>query len=91
MRVRYENIQITKRINHYDITWKGLCKYKGKMYLFTSTDETQYELLRAMCPCCMEGGSGDEYEECDCCVVYEDVWCELTKITLFDLIKGEFK
>ena len=65
--------------NHYDYHLSGTCIHNGKVALYESQDETDYETMTNTCACCKPNGT-DDYRDCHC-ENAPDVFCYITELS----------
>ena len=78
IKVRYEEMKFHYTTNHYDYHLSGTCIHNGKVALYESSDETDYETMTNTCPCCKENGT-DNGHDCHCQNA-PDVFCYITEL-----------
>lgn len=89
IKVPYESMKFHYITNHYDYHLSGTCIHNGRIALFQSQDETDYQTMNDTCPCCKEGGT-DDWKDCHC----ENapiVYCYITELSLLDRIRYRIK
>ena len=77
--IPFNELKIVHVTNHWDIPLKGYCMYEGKLAMFETHDDTDYEEMHLNCPYCSDDSTDDD----DCnCENYVDVICFITPLTL---------
>jgi hypothetical protein len=83
IKIPYEDMKFHYTINHYDYHLEGTCWYNGKIALYKSIDETDYQTMTDTCPYC----SGREEDIMKChCENAPDVYCYIIELPLWERI-----
>lgn len=83
--VPYDDMKFYFVTNHYDYHLSGTCIHNGRIALFESHDETDYQLMNDTCPCCKDGGT-DDYKDCHC-ENAPNVYCYITELPFLQRIR----
>ena len=78
IKIRYEEVTFHYITSHYDYHISGSCVYNGKIALFKTIDETDYQTMNDNCPCCRAGGT-DNWQDCRCTNAPE-LYCYITEL-----------
>jgi hypothetical protein len=78
IRVPYENMKFHYVTSHYDYHITGTCIHNGRIALFHTQDETDYEAMTESCPCCKPNGT-DDWKDCHC-ENAPDLYCIITEL-----------
>ena len=89
IKVRYEDVKFHYVVNHYDYHLSGTCIHNGKIALFESQDETDYDTMHNTCPCCQPNGT-DNWEDCHCQNA-PDVYCYISELPIHKRIYYRIK
>ena len=79
IKVPYEEMKFKTVGYSYDYKIRGTCLYNGKIALFRTQDETDYDAMEAACPTCKIGGTG-LYDDCTC-TTGDELFCYITELT----------
>lgn len=72
--------------SHYDIHLHGTCMHEGKLWEFTTHDNTDYRRMQSACPSC----SGNDDADCTC-ESFSEVVCVLTPLTFLQRLRWKFR
>lgn len=75
-------------VSHWDYHQRGTCIHNGKIALFESSDETDYQTMTDTCPCCSVQGE-PIWENCHC-ENAPDLYCYITELPLYKRIWYRF-
>lgn len=80
IKVRYEHMKFHFIQSHYDYHQYGTCIWNGKVALFRSTDETDYDTMNKTCPYCNDETT--DINQCHC-ENAPDVYCYITELPFY--------
>jgi hypothetical protein len=81
--LRYEDVEWYWVVGKYDIAWWGYVYHNNILHEAQTYDDTDYDAMTALCPCCSK--DGDNWKDC-ICENYKDVYVYLTPLSLFERI-----